>query len=221
MNKVISLFKRGLNWTLAVMTVGSLCYGQDQYPSLYADQKARGEGDMVTILVSETSNASHQSQVQRSGDNSVDAAGEVEGNLLQFLPVFGLSSNLRTDSNSREGTAQKDLLTGQITAVVTEVLDNGLFEITGSKVINVNGERNLMTIEGIIRPNDIQWDNTIYSYNIADTRIYYSKAGVDGKLVQRGSFARVANLIMGGAGIALIGYVGGMSALTIIRSFSL
>ena len=137
------------------------------------------------------------------------------------MPVFGLSSNLRTDSNSREGTAQKDLLTGQITAVVTGVLDNGLFEITGSKVINVNGERNLMTIKGIIRPNDIQWDNTIYSYNIADARIYYSKAGIDGKMVQRGTFARVANLIMGGAGLALIGYVGGISALTIIRSFSL
>ncbi|UCH63662.1 MAG: flagellar basal body L-ring protein FlgH [Fidelibacterota bacterium] len=206
---------------LIILVAGNLVYGQEAPFSLYADRKARREGDMVTVLVSETANASRQSQVQRAGDNTVDASGKVEGNLLQFLPLFGLRSNLKTDSNSKEGTAQKDLLTGRISAVITEITDNGLFRITGSKVINVNGERNLMTIKGTIRSRDIRSDNTIFSYNVADARVYYSKAGVAGKLMQRGTFERLANLIMGGAGLALIGYVGGISALTIIRSLSL
>jgi len=194
-------------------------YGQEVPHSLYADRKARGVGDVVTILITETANASRQSQVQRSDDNSVNAAGSVDGNLLQFLPVFGLRSNLKSDSNSREGTAQKDLLTGRISAVITEITDNGTFQITGSKLINVNGERNLMTVKGTIRPRDIRSDNTIFSYNIADARIYYSKAGLPGKLIQRGSLPRLANLVAGGIGLAIIGYVGGLSALTIIRSF--
>ncbi|UCH09106.1 MAG: flagellar basal body L-ring protein FlgH [Fidelibacterota bacterium] len=198
----------------------SVVRSQDAPLSLYADHKARGTGDVVTILVMETSNASHSSQVQKFDDNSVNAQGDVQGNLLQFLPVFGLQSNLKTDSNSREGTAQKDLLTGRITAVITEVTDNGMYKITGTKVINVNGERNLMTVKGTIRPRDIRSDNTVLSYNIADSRLYYSKAGVTGKLVQRGTFSRLANIIMGGAGLAIIGYVGGVSALTIIRSLS-
>jgi flagellar L-ring protein precursor FlgH len=204
-----------------LLTSGSIVRSQDAPLSLYADHKARGTGDVVTILVSETANASHSSQVQRFDDNSVNAQGDVQGNLLQFLPVFGLKSNLKTDSNSREGTAQKDLLTGRITAVITEVTDNGMYKITGTKVINVNGERNLMTVKGTIRPRDIRSDNTVYSYNIADSRLYYSKAGVAGKLVQRGAFSRLANIIMGGAGLAIIGYVGGVSALTIIRSLTL
>jgi|GEM_PF-685131 len=210
-----------LTTALIILVAGNLVYGQEAPLSLYADRKARREGDMVTVLVSETANASRQSQVHRAGDNMVDASGKVEGNLLQFLPLFGLRSNLKTNSNTKEGTAQKDLLTGRISAVITEVTDNGLFKITGSKVININGERNLMTIKGTIRSRDIRSDNTIFSYNVADARVYYSKAGVSGKLIQRGSFERLANLIMGGAGLALIGYIGGISALTIIRSLSL
>lgn len=204
-----------------VLLTGGMVRSQNVPSSLYADHKARGAGEVVTILVMETSNASHSSQVQRFDDNSVNAQGDVQGNLLQFLPVFGLKSNLKTDSDSREGTAQKDMLTGRITAVITEVTDQGMYKITGTKVINVNGERNLMTVKGTIRPRDIRADNTVLSYNIADSRLYYSKAGVAGKVVQRGTFSRLANIIMGGAGLAIIGYVGGVSALTIIRSLTL
>ncbi len=220
MSKSLFIFVHRLMPVLILLATGNFSYGQEAPLSLYADRKARGKGDMVTVLITETANASRQSQVQKSGDNTVDAAGKVEGNLLQFLPVFGLKSNIKTNSNSKEGTAQRDLLTGRISAVITQVTDNGLFKITGSKVINVNGERNLMTIKGTIRPRDIRWDNTIFSYNVADARIFYSEAGIRGKLAQRGSFERLANLIMGGAGLAIIGYVGGISALAIIRSFS-
>lgn len=221
MNKSISFRMHWLSLALIFLAGGAVGYGQEAPHSLYADRKARAAGDVVTILVSETANASHQSQVQKLNDNTVNAAGKVEGNLLQFLPVFGLQSDLKTDSNTREGTAQKDLLTGRITAVITEVTDNGLFKIVASKVVNVNGERNLMTVKGTIRPRDVRSDNTVFSYNVADARIYYSKAGLPGKLVQRGTVHRLANLIMGGAGLVLIGYVGGISALTIIRSLSL
>jgi len=221
MSNNLRISMQRLTTALIILVAGNLVYGQEVPLSLYADRKARREGDMVTVLVSETANASRQSQVQKAGNNMVDASGKVEGNLLQFLPLFGLQSNLKTNSNSKEGTAQKDLLTGRISAVITEVTDNGLFKITGSKVININGERNLMTIKGTIRSRDIRSDNTLFSYHIANARVYYSKAGVSGKLAQRGTFERMANIIMGGAGLALIGYIGGISALTIIRSLSL
>lgn len=213
-----SKFKAYFALALCLFVFYDSTEGQEGPVSLYADRKARNVGDVVTVLISETANASRHSQVQRTDDNSVNAQGNIQGNLLQFLPIFGLKSNLMTDSDSREGTAQKDLLTGKISAVITEVTDNGTFRITGSKVINVNGERNLLTIKGTVRPRDIRSDNTVFSYHIADTRIYYSKAGIQGKLVQRGTLPRLANLIMGGAGLAIIGYVGGLSALTIIRS---
>ena len=197
-----------------------ISFGQEAPPSLFADRKARSVGDVVTVLISEIANATRQSQVQKADNNSVDASGSIQGNLLQFLPVFGLESRLKTDANSKEGTAQKDLLTGRISAVITEVTPNGDFKISGSKVINVNGERNLMTIRGIVRPRDIRANNTVSSYQLANSRIYYSKAGISGRLVQRGAFQRLSNLIMGGIGLAIIGYVGGISALGIIQSLT-
>ena len=211
-----------LGWILlAGLGLGPMLQAQDGPPGLFADHKARRLGDMVTIVVQEAANARRESQSQQNDHNKVDVDGGVDGNLLRFLPVFGLRSTLKTDSDSREGTSQRDQLTGRIAAVITEVSEAGLFTISGSKLININGERNLMTIKGQIRSRDIRNDNTIYSYNIVDTKIYYSKAGLAGKYVKRGTIPRLANLIMGGAGLALIGYVGGISALAIIRSFAI
>ena len=213
-----------MNWLLPILfllTTGAGLYGQEIPPSLYSDRKARVVGDMVTILVTEMANAKRESQSQRNDNNTVSAAGSVEGNLLQFLPIWGLKSNLKTDAQMREGTSQKDQLTGRIAAVITEITENGQFRVSGSKVININGERNLMTVRGIIRPRDIRSDNTVFSYNIANAKIYYSQAGLSGKLIKRGSLPRLANTIMGGAGLLIIGYVGGLSALAIIRSFTI
>lgn len=213
--------KHGLLSVLALLTTGVGLFGQEVPPSLFSDRKARVVGDMVTILVMETANAKRESQSQRNNDNTVTASGNVEGNLLQFLPVWGLKSSLKSDSQMREGTSQKDQLTGRIAAVITDITENGQFRLSGSKVININGERNLMTVKGIIRPRDIRSDNTVFSYNIANAKIYYSQAGLPGKLIKRGSLPRLANVIMGGAGLMIIGYVGGLSALAIIRSFAL
>ena len=211
-----------VHWLLPVLVLlitGVGLHGQEIPPSLYSDRKARVVGDMVTILVTEMANAKRESQSQRNDNNPVSASGAVDGNLLQFLPIWGLKSSLKTEAQMREGTTQKDQLTGRIAAVITDITDNGQFRVSGSKVININGERNLMTVKGIIRPRDIRSDNTVFSYNIANAKIYYSQAGLSGKLIKRGSLPRLANIVMGGAGLLIIGYVGGLSALAIIRSF--
>ena len=219
MTNAMIMGTRGLVAILGLLGAAVL-FGQDRPPSLYADRKARNVGDVVTVLIKEIANAARQSQFQRADDNVVDASGNIQGNLLQFLPVFGLGSRLKTDTESKESTAQKDLLTGRISAVITGVNPNGTLKISGSKVININGERNLLTIKGVIRPRDILADNTIPSYKVANARIYYSKAGIVGRLTKRGAFQRMANLVMGGVGLVIIGYVGGVSALTIIRTLT-
>lgn len=205
---------------LAAMGLLTSLSGQEAPPSLFADLKARQVGDMVTVIIAESANASRQSQTAKDEDNRVLAKGSIDGNLLAFKPIFGLSSNLSTVTKAKEGSAQKDLITGKLAATIVGITEAGLFEIEGSKVININGERNLMTVTGEIRGRDIGADNTIKSYNIANAKIYYSKAGI-GRVVKRGSFQRLANILMGGAGLAIIGYVGGLSALAIIRSFSI
>ncbi|MCD6100773.1 MAG: flagellar basal body L-ring protein FlgH [Candidatus Marinimicrobia bacterium] len=169
--------------------------------SLYADIKGYDVGDVVTILVMESANAARESKISSSSSSSVGAEGSVKGNLWDFLPLFGASSKVSSDHSGAEGTQQKEKLTGRISAIIVEKSKNGMLKIQGEKLVEVNGERNIMKIEGYIRPRDIQENNTVYSYNIANAKIIYRKAGIKNKLVKPGTFQR---LITWGLGIGLI-----------------
>ena len=64
-----------------------------------------------------------------------------------------------------------------MSARVVKVLENGNLVVEGSKVVEINEEKEIIKIKGVVRPQDIEADNTIYSYNIADAEITYSGKG--------------------------------------------
>lgn len=169
--------------------------------SLYTDIKGYDIGDVVTILVMESANAARESKISSISSSSVGTEGSVKGNLWDFLPLFGASSKVSSDHTGAEGTQQKEKLTGRISAIIVEKTENGMLRIQGEKLVEVNGEKNIMKIEGYIRPRDIGENNTVYSYNIANAKIIYKKAGIKNKLVKPGTFQR---LITWGLGIGLI-----------------
>jgi len=72
-------------------------------------------------------------------------------------------------------------LIAKITAQITEVLPNGNLRIQGRRRIKVNNEEQIISVEGIIRPADINEDNSIYSIYIADAQIKYEGKGVLGE----------------------------------------
>ncbi len=143
--------------------------------SLYTDIKARGVGDIVTILIVESTSGSQQSNLNSSGKSSLKADGSLSGNLTSVLPLIGVSSSFENDQTNQAGTAQKDGLTGKLTAVVTEVLPNGNLKIRGRRRLEVNGESYLLDVKGLVRPKDIASDNMVLSYNIANVEIAYKK----------------------------------------------
>jgi flagellar L-ring protein precursor FlgH len=172
-------------------------------PSLYSDIKAHNVGDVVTILIVETANASRESRVERSSQSDVSASGSVTGNLTNFLPLFGASSSLSSSHDGSEGTQQKEQLTGKISASIVEKTENGLLRIQGERLLEVNGELNLMRLEGLVRPRDIRSDNTVYSYNIAEAKIVYKKGGLTNKLVKPGTVQRWSTWFFGAGLLAL------------------
>ena len=145
--------------------------------SLYTDIKARRVGDIVTILIVESTSGSQQSNLKFSGKSSLKANGSLSGNLTSVLPLIGVSSSFENDQTDQAGTAQKDGLTGKLTAVVTEVLPNGNLKIRGRRRLEVNGESYLLDVKGLVRPKDIASDNMVLSYNIANVEIAYKKDG--------------------------------------------
>jgi len=175
--------------------------------SIFSDVKAHAIGDVVTVLVVENANASRESKVNSQGKSQLSAAGSVNGTLTDFLPVFGMSSSLNNSHGGSEGTAQEEKLTGKISARIVEITENGMVKITGERSLEVNGETNIMKIEGFVRLRDIGTDNRIYSYNLANAKIVYRKDGIKNKLVKPGTIHRVGNWLLG-VGLVVVAITG-------------
>jgi flagellar L-ring protein precursor FlgH len=181
----------------------------DDHTSIFSDVKAHAIGDVVTVLVVENANASRESKINSSGNSNLAASGSVSGTLTEYLPVFGLSNSLSSSHDGAEGTEQKDKLTAKISARITEISETGMIKIQGERIVEVNGETNVMQIEGSVRSRDIATDNTIYSYNLADAKVIYRKNGIKNKLVKPGTFQRAGNWLIG-IGLIVVAITGVM-----------
>ncbi|NOZ74633.1 MAG: flagellar basal body L-ring protein FlgH [FCB group bacterium] len=175
--------------------------------SLYADVKAHNIGDVVMVIIAETANAAQESKVNSTQKTSASANGGVTGNLTSFLPLFGATTDLANSQNGSAGTQQKDQLTGKITATIIDKLDNGMLRIEGERIVEVNGEKNRMHLEGLVRSRDIGTNNTVYSYNIADAKIIYKKDNFKDKIVKQGKLQRLTTttIMLGLIGLAIAG----------------
>ncbi|MCP4708612.1 MAG: flagellar basal body L-ring protein FlgH, partial [Planctomycetes bacterium] len=99
--------------------------------------------------------------------------------------------------NGTEGTEQKERLTGKITATIVEQNPGGLLRIEGERIVEVNGEENLMRLSGLVRSKDIRSDNSLYSYNVADANITYRKTGLVNKMAKPGKIQRLGTWLLG------------------------
>ena len=170
--------------------------------SIYSDIKAHNVGDLITVHIIESSNASRESKVNSSSSTDMSMDGSVAGTLTDYLPLFGAASNISNILDGSEGTEQKDQLTGRISVTIMEETENGMFFIKGKRILEVNGEMNTIQLEGYIRERDISTDNTVFSYNIANAEIIYRKGGTLENVVNP---SKVQKWLTWGVGLGLVG----------------
>ena len=170
--------------------------------SIYSDIKAHNVGDLITVHIIESSNASRESKVNSSSSTDMSMDGSVAGTLTDYLPLFGAASNISNILDGSEGTEQKDQLTGRISVTIMEETENGMFFIKGERIVEVNGEMNTIKLEGYIRERDISTENTVFSYNIANAEIIYRKGGTLENVINP---RKVQNWLTWGMGLGLVG----------------
>jgi flagellar L-ring protein precursor FlgH len=144
--------------------------------SLYSDVTASRVGDLVTVLIVESTQASQKASTQTKKDLSLSLDGTSTGS-PSLLGNFGASGKAGTGFRGEGTVKQSGKLLGSITVSVVEVLPNGNLRIEGSKEVGVNKEQEILTISGVIRPQDLASDNSILSTYVSEARINYSGKG--------------------------------------------
>lgn len=174
--------------------------------SLYSDVKRKPlqKHDLVTIVVEERSMAT------ASADTTTDERTRWEAILSEwfrltrhdetnklklrdavgtFTPEIDLDARVRRDTAGR--TTRSGSLSGKLTARVVEVLPNGTLVLEARKTRVVNEEKEIFTLTGVVRPEDIAMDNTVKSERIADVNIRYEGVGSIGSAQKRGVLTRL------------------------------
>jgi flagellar L-ring protein precursor FlgH len=192
---------------LAIYAPARAQFNEYKQHSLYTDVKAHTVGDIVTILIIESTTGSQQSGVNSSDKASMKASGNITGNLTSVLPLLGAASDFESGHDGKSGSQQKDLLTGKITAVVTGISGNGNLSLQGKRRVQVNGESYVLDIKGMVRSSDITAENLVYSYNVANVEIAYKKSGLSNSLGRPGWIARWTTWAMV-AGLGAAAYFG-------------
>ena len=151
--------------------------------SLFKDIKAHKVGDILTITVSEESQASKAAKTDTARSKDISYAAKFGGitsgtsTLVQPFEAGALTGNFSNKTAGEGSTSKTDSMTAYMTATVVDVLPNGNLVIRGSRWTKVNNEMQQIILEGVVRPNDITRNNTILSQNIADAKIFFEGKG--------------------------------------------
>jgi flagellar L-ring protein precursor FlgH len=152
--------------------------------AFFKDQRAHQIGDILTVTVNITDQANFANETQRSRSNKEDSgitdflgAKTLGATAQKVLPGRLLTADASSSSDGKGTIQRSETLTTNVAAVVTQVLPNGNLVVEGKQEIRVNFEMRELIVAGIVRPEDIQSDNTIDSSKIAQARISYGGRG--------------------------------------------
>ncbi len=166
---------------------GSLYSSGGRLADLARDLRATRLHDTITILVSDqaaaVTNGVTNTSRKSSAVSSVAALGGVTN-------AGGPWANLANATNNQQlqgagTTSRTNTLTTTLSAEVSTVAANGNLIVEGRKIVTVNGEKQVVTVRGTVRPDDVSATNTVTSAQIANLEIGVNGKGVVGDAIRR------------------------------------
>jgi flagellar L-ring protein precursor FlgH len=166
---------------------------------LFVDSKARTVGDLITVVISETT------AVDNKDDRSMNKATSAsEGLSFSGEASGGLSGQSSAASLDFSNESQRDFQGGatfrserefidRITVTVMDVLPNGNLVLSGKRRVWIAGEEVTLVVTGIARNIDIGPDNTVQSRFVSELRLNYESEGAPKAFTRQGRLGRMAN----------------------------
>jgi len=166
--------------------------------SWFENVRARRIGDILLVNLVEDTEASHTNEGSVDKKNSIAIAEPtLFGRGISFNNPFGsgaynFAQGLQSDT-AFEGdgeNTQNNEFSGSISVTVTDVLANGYLKVRGEKRIGMTGGNEYIRVAGIVRPEDIDINNTVESTRIADATLVYVGDGQVADASKMGWLAR-------------------------------
>ncbi len=168
--------------------------------SLFEDHKARRVNDLITIKIVEKVSGGNKTETKSDKKDKIDSSisnllglikptGTAGGSWQApqgFTPTYNSSSDVKYDAKGE--TIQEGNVYGTLTAKVIKVLPNGNLVIDARKELNINDDTQTLVIQGMVRPIDIQNDNSVSSQKVADANIFLIGDGFMTENQSRGWF---------------------------------
>lgn len=170
---------------------GSLWSVRSPMSDLFITRKAREIGDILTVNIVESAQASNGADTRTERQSGLTAkidnffnmekyypGSHVPKNFPYTNPFAGVKAEIDSSFEGSGTTSRSGNIAATITVRVRHVAANGNLQISGSREITINKERQFITLTGMVRPEDVTWNNTVLSTYISDARITYSGMGI-------------------------------------------
>ena len=161
---------------------------------LFEDNKAFRIGDLLSVTLSESTNASKSAATTTVKDDEIDLGVTA---LLGTVPThkgdpfFNNTLSSERDFSGSGDSAQSNSLNGEIAVMVTDILPNGTLVVRGEKIIGLNQGSEFIRLSGLVRPQDVSSGNIVLSRKLANARIYYGGGGVIAEANTKGWLSRL------------------------------
>lgn len=159
--------------------------------SIFADRRATQIGDILTILISESSNTSQSlsNANSKEGSNTLSAGTGIFG-FLASASASG-SDDFRANGSARNTNSAS----GNVTVTVVDMQDNGNLVVEGTQSIWNNNNEHKITLRGVVRPDDISYNNTILSSKVADATLRFDGKGPLNAKQHQGILTQIFNIL--------------------------
>jgi len=167
----------------AKATEGSLWPGETSKSTLFSDKKASRVGDILQVHIIEKTSATNKATTRSSRDINAIVNNQLSADRSNVTHLgFGGGRNFKGNGQ----TSRSEKFQATVSAMVVEVLPNGQLKIEGQRQMKINDAMQYVQVAGTVRPEDINYDNSIISSKMANARIVYDGNGSLDKVQRTG-----------------------------------
>ncbi len=167
------------------------------YKPSFQTRTARKVGDVLTIIISESSNGQYQTNVQNNkkenntvGPNSIPLSNFLGIGVVSSLLGSG-STNADSQMQAQGASSQQNRLSARMSVTIKQILPNGTFVVEGTRAVKINRDTQTLTLTGLCRLDDIRLDNTLLSENLANAEIKSEGVGMIYQRQRRGFLTKL------------------------------